>query len=398
MSARRGGGDKQRIVKAFSGLLEAEPADDDRAILTIREKLQGLLPDEKQLDFYEPPLVQAWQHDSGGKFEGTSLALILHKKQIVLYGPPGTGKTYRAKKLAEMIIHSQALAIRGAARYFQSQETSVADALKNNIHRLQLHPAYSYENFIQALHISKDGATEYRLGDLPQLIAEIEKTPKEERLPHVLILDEMNRTDLSRMLGECFSLLEDRTEPIKLSAHDTDGTPVKLSIPDDLYVIGTMNLIDQSVEQLDFALRRRFLWISCPFDKEALVSASKAKWEKLVSDPTWDSVASDFYRLAETTEKLNEKIRTSDLLGEQYEIGHTYLLDTVAFLYNSLDGKRKINYLWNSKGEALDPVKQVWNLSLQPLLEQYLAGLDATERNQEMESLERVFFQSTAVE
>ena len=393
------GSHKQRIIKAFSGLLEAEPADGDRAILAIREKLQGLLPDKKQLDFYESPLAQAWQDDNWGDFENSPLELIQHKKQIVLYGPPGTGKTYRAKKLAEMIIRSQALAKLGAARYFQSQETSVADALRDNVHRLQLHPAYSYEDFIRALHISQDGATEYRLGYLPQLIEKIEKTPREERLPHVLILDEMNRTDLSRMLGECFSLLEDRTETVSLPAHGKDGAPMKLSIPDDLYVIGTMNLIDQSVEQLDFALRRRFLWLLCPFDKDALVGAAEAKWNELNSHLSWERVAPDFRTLAETTEVLNEKIRTSKLLGEQYEIGHTYLLDTVTFLHNSLEGRKfKTNFLWNGKGEALEPVRQVWNLSLRPLLEQYLAGLDATERKQELEKLEKTFFKAAPLE
>lgn len=66
----------------------------------------------------------------------------------------------------------------------------------------------------------------------------------------------MNRTDLSRMLGECFSLLEDRNQIIELPARDGDGAAMQLRIPDDLFVIGTMNLIDQSIEQIDFALRR----------------------------------------------------------------------------------------------------------------------------------------------
>ena len=99
----------------------------------------------------------------------------------------------------------------------------------------------------------------------------------------VLILDEMNRTDLSRMLGECFSLLEDRNQTIELPARNGDGASMKLRIPDDLYVIGTMNLIDQSIEQIDFALRRRFLWLLCPFDAEALVGAAEFKWQVLKS-------------------------------------------------------------------------------------------------------------------
>ncbi len=392
------GNHKRRVIKAFSGLVEAEPEDDDRAILAIRRELEKLLPNE-QLDFYWSPLVEAWYDDSEGASEGAPLEIIQHKKQIVLYGPPGTGKTFRAKRLAERVIRSAALSKLRPARYFQSQPV-VAAAIQDNVHRLQLHPAYSYEDFIRALHISNGGGTEYRAGYLPRLIEDIEQKSRSERLPHVLILDEMNRTDLSRMLGECFSLLEDRNQTIELPARDGDGAAMKLRIPDDLFVIGTMNLIDQSIEQIDFALRRRFLWLLCPFDAEALVGAAEAKWRDLKSGLDWDRIEPDFRKLAAAAAALNREIHDSPLLGAQYEIGHTYLLDVVVFLRDFLGPRptRKQNYLWNKKGEALEPVLQVWNLSLRPLLEQYLAGLDATARNAELDRLSKVLFKPTVAE
>jgi 5-methylcytosine-specific restriction protein B len=392
------GNHKRRVIKAFSGLMEGEPEEEDRALLAIRHELGKLLPSQ-ELDFYWSPLFEAWYDDSEGATECAPLEIIQHKKQIVLYGPPGTGKTFRAKRLAERLIRSAALKQMGPARYFQSQD-KVAAAIKENVHRLQLHPAYSYEDFIRALHISNGGGTEYRMGYLPQLIEDIERKPHAERLPHVLILDEMNRTDLSRMLGECFSLLEDRDQTIEIPARDGDGAVMKLRIPNDLFVIGTMNLIDQSIEQIDFALRRRFLWLLCPFDAEALVSAAEVKWNNLKSGLNWDRIEPDFRKLAAAATALNKEIHDSPLLGAQYEIGHTYLLDVVVFLRDFLGPRptRKQNYLWNKRGEALDPVVQAWNLSLRPLLEQYLAGLDATARNAELDRLFKVLFKPTVIE
>jgi 5-methylcytosine-specific restriction protein B len=175
---------------------------------------------------------------------------------------------------------------------------------------------------------------------------------------------------------------------------------MKLRIPDDLFVIGTMNLIDQSIEQIDFALRRRFLWLLCPFDAGALVGAAEAQWRDLKSGLDWDRIEPDFRKLAAAAAALNREIHDSPLLGAQYEVGHTYLLDVVVFLRNFLGPRptRKQNYLWNKKGEALEPVAQVWTLSLRPLLEQYLAGLDATARNAELDRLSKVLLKPTVIE
>lgn len=390
------GNHKRRVIAAFAGLVKDEHENKDQQLLSIRQGLEALMP-ENTLDFYLPPLKAAWydSNESGLK-EGASLEMIQYKKQLVLYGPPGTGKTYAAKHLAETIIHSSALASMGPAQYFNSQP-AMEDALKSNIHRLQLHPAYSYEDFIRGLHISANGATEYRPGYLLRLIDAINQKPRESRLPHILILDEMNRTDLSRMLGECFSLLEDRNQTIELPAHNGEGEPFTLRIPDDLFVIGTMNLIDQSVEQIDFALRRRFLWVSCPFDKEALIKATESRWNGLKIGLDWSRVEADFRKLARAAEILNEEIRNSSQLGPQYEIGHTYLLDVVVFLQNFLGPKptRKHNYLWNRRGEALEPVTQIWNMSIKPLLEQYLSGLAANDGNAELKRLSKVFLEPT---
>jgi 5-methylcytosine-specific restriction protein B len=194
------------------------------------------------------------------------------------------------------------------------------------------------------------------------------------------------------MLGECFSLLEDRAQAIDLPGRDAAGKGMSLRIPDDFYVIGTMNLIDQSIEQVDFALRRRFFWISCPFDRDALLAALESLWRKAGVNVEWDRVEPDFRRLADAAGALNHEIRTSALLGPQYEVGHTYLFDVVAFLKDDL-GPRPNNrksFLWG-QSDARRPVEQLWQLSLEPLLDQYLSGLEASARKAELARLQAAF-------
>jgi 5-methylcytosine-specific restriction protein B len=159
------------------------------------------------------------------------------------------------------------------------------------------------------------------------------------------------------------------------------------------------HLIDQSIEQIDFALRRRFLWVLCPFDADSLLSAAEFKWSGLKSSLEWRRIEPDFQLLAGAAAELNKQIHASPLLGPQYEVGHTYLLDVVVFLHNELGSRpgTKQKFLWGKKGEALNPVLQVWKLSLCPLLEQYLAGLDANARKTELARLEKVFLKPSVL-
>lgn len=386
---------KRALVTTFGGLLSDEQRtnDDDGQLHLIRKRLVECLPGT-EINFYRSPLAEAWREAQAGTGEGdVPLDLVKYQKQVVYYGPPGTGKTFQAKALAESIIRSHALTAWGASEYFAHQN-KVAAVLATNIHRQQLHPAYGYEQFVRALHINNTGATAYRNGFLLDVVEAMNRQGQPgERLPHVVLLDEMNRTDLSRMLGECFSLLEDRNEQIVLAGKNDDGSQATLTIPNDLYVIGTMNLIDQSVEQIDFALRRRFLWIPAHYDPDALVAIAQTKWDVSGCPVPWDTVASDFQRLAAAGTDLNSKIHNSPLLGGQYEIGHTYLLLAVDFLTADL-GPRPAHhhkYLYDGHHKPTAPLRRVWRLSLRPLLEQYLSGLDAPEAERELNSLERAF-------
>lgn len=381
---------KRRVGAAFASLVGDDGSDDlETRLRKIRASLASMLPGV-DLDFYDSPLVEVWNDQGDDPADGLSLEALRHKRQIVLYGPPGTGKTHQAKSIAERLIRPALLAAMGPKEYF-ARQTEVAEAIRRRTHRLQLHPAYGYEDFVRGLHIDGRGGTEYRPGYLPRLVDEMEAD--DPRIPHVLILDEMNRADLSRTLGEAFSLLEDRDQEIELPGADADGRTTRLRIPSNLFVVGTMNLIDQSVEQMDFALRRRFLWVRCPFSRQALISASESRWRKIGGRIDWSVVASDFEILARAAESLNDRISESSLLGPQYEIGHAYLLDAVSFLMDDL-GPQPRTFLW-AKGKAKRPVEQTWELSLLPLLEEYMAGLDSRSRKGEIDKLRETFLRPT---
>ncbi len=209
-------------------------------------------------------------------------------------------------------------------------------------------------------------------------------SPEERELPFVVILDEMNRADLSKVLGECFSLLEDRDGEIQLAGQDE--TPCMLRMPSNLYFIGTMNLIDQSLEQVDFAHRRRFLWFFRGFSREDFLSVSEYRWGELhragdVRKP-WGDFADEFEVLADRAEAINKMVESHHLLGRNYQIGHTYFCDVVAFAGVDLaatPGRQRVLFA-KKHSKALWPVESLWSYSLRPLLEQYLSGADETER------------------
>ena len=398
------GAHKKQIGTALEGLLPKErPEDLDERLLGIRRQLEKLLPDgntpDGGLDFYYQPLKSLWDQSATADEGMSSLAALTYKRQMILYGPPGTGKTYKAKALAERIIHQHALRNWSPARYFGQRER-LEEIVRTHVKRLQLHPAYSYEDFIRGLRLD-DGATTYQPGYLLRLIDEIDRegtSAGEAPLPWVLILDEINRTDLTRLLGEAFSLLEDRETTVELIGQ-TEGAPTStVRLPNHLFVIGTMNLIDQSVEQIDFALRRRFLWERLGFERDVIPAVVRERWlarTELARRYPWERLEPEIEWMAEYATRLNREIGVSDVLGPQYEIGHTYFFDIVAFVaeWPRLQSRsRPSHFLWTKGDEPLPPLQDLWERSLRPLLEQYLAGVDPQSAQHELNRLRSVLY------
>ncbi len=169
------------------------------------------------------------------------LRAIENKGQAIFYGPPGTGKTYLSERIARHLIAG-------------------GDGFSELI---QFHPSYAYEDFVSGLRPAEqpDQAmfiqTPGRFLDFCQRAAT--RTGR-----CVLIIDEINRADLSRVFGELMFALEYRQRSVMLASGEA------FQVPANVRIIGTMNTADRSIALVDFALRRRFAFLSVPPDYEQL--------------------------------------------------------------------------------------------------------------------------------
>ena len=176
--------------------------------------------------------------------------LVEYKKQLILQGPPGTGKTYMAKDLAEFILTGE----------IDSDKKNQSITLNSNVQFeiIQFHPAYTYEDFIRGIVTEPHGdKIQYIAKDKLFLDLVNKAISDTENKPYVLIIDEINRANLSAVLGELIYALEYRDESFK-SMYANQSGKYDITIPSNLYIIGTMNTADKSVGHMDYALRRRF--------------------------------------------------------------------------------------------------------------------------------------------
>jgi hypothetical protein len=262
------------------------------------------------------------------EFLSETQKLIEDKKQIIFYGPPGTGKTYVAQKFAEYL-------------------TGAPDRVKI----IQFHPSYAYEDFVEGYRPTLSNgqpAFEIKGGPLRRIAEQAEGDPHSK---YVLIIDEINRGNLSKIFGELYFLVEYRDEKLELQ-YSGD----RFSLPDNLLMIGTMNTADRSIALVDAALRRRFYFTPF-FPDRPPVKGLLRKWLLKNNKP-------ELLWVADVVDKANERLRNPDMA-----IGPSY------FMRESLDDK------W---------VKLIWSHSIMPYIQEQLFGQEETLGEFELDALKGV--------
>lgn len=258
------------------------------------------------------------------------------KKNLILQGPPGTGKTWLAKRLAFALMGQRD---------------------DSKVRAVQFHPNLSYEDFIRGWRPVGDGKLTLVDGPFVEMMKAAAKDPTAR---HVVVIEEINRGNPAQIFGEMLTLLEvDKRTPneaLELSYKRSDGE--RVFIPDNLYVIGTMNIADRSLALVDLALRRRFAFIDL---------------EPTLGKPWHDWVQSqcgiDSEILVEIEKRLialNSEISADTGLGPQFRVGHSYVTPPFGIPIS----------------DAREWFRQVIDTEIGPLLDEY--WFDALEKSQKV--------------
>lgn len=250
-------------------------------------------------------------------------------KQMILQGPPGTSKTYSAKAFLKYMAHncSDAELTDLQIADYSSEDKYCAKLFKGKEEPevawdiVQFHPSYGYEDFIRGIKVStRTGSDTILYETVNKVLGNIaELAKKHKKTKFFLIIDEINRANLATVFGELIYGLEYRTEPVATPYSVNNNN--RIIIPDNLYIIGTMNTADKSIGGIDYAIRRRFLFFEQLPDVKII---QKYKVENGATQVELNTQASSLF-------KNVEKIFEEDYLSPEYrkedvQIGHTYFL------------------------------------------------------------------------
>ena len=248
--------------------------------------------------------------------------ILERKKNIILQGAPGVGKTYLAKKIAYEMMGKKN---------------------ESHIQMVQFHQSLSYEDFIQGIRPTESNGFALKDGIFYTFCKRAANHPDKK---FFFIIDEINRGNLGKIFGEVMMLLEadKRNESYALRLTYSEDENDRFHIPENIYIIGTMNTADRSLALVDYALRRRFSFFT-------IVPEFGQEFDRYLASKDVDRSTID--RIHKMVDKVNGCIRTEQNLGHGFLLGHSY--------FCAFNGKNDENWL-----------KEIVQYEVKPYLEEIL--------------------------
>lgn len=289
--------DDASITAALEALLRTyDKISEEEALEEVFEPEESDEPEE-----HEPyTLVDAMNglFMSQAEFERI-LTICRHKKNVILQGAPGVGKTFVAKRLAYALLEARDL---------------------KRVETVQFHQSYGYEDFVQGYRPNGSGGFELRYGIFYEFC---NRARKDLERPYVFLIDEINRGNLSKIFGELMLLIESdkRSAEWAASLSYAEKGQAPFFVPPNVHIIGMMNTADRSLSLVDYALRRRFGFVTLDpqFDSPPFADALS---EAGVDQPVISHIINRM-------RVLNEAIVEDTLnLGRGFRIGHSFFVPT----------------------------------------------------------------------
>lgn len=226
---------------------------------------------------------------------------IESKKNVIFQGATGTGKTWLAQQLSEYLV----------GQY------------KENFIHIQFHPTTSYEDFIRGWRPNSKGELNLVDGPFLELIHRARHNPAQK---FVILIEEINRGNPSQIFGEMLTLIENskRAHQHSLELIYKKDKNEKIYVPENVYVLGTMNIADRSLAKLDLAFRRRFAF-------EELEPTFNDVWMKVVKENVEQVTEGQLQKLRLNIEQLNGVIQEDPRLGKPFCVGHSFFTPAQVF-------------------------------------------------------------------